>query len=367
MVAAHVPVPDAGRATAPAGTSAGLVRAYRRRLVVRLLAVLGIAGALALSVAFDIGSGPSGLGFWDVLRILASPQSAEVNARVIVWDLRLPVALMALMVGAMLGIAGAEMQTILANPLDDPFTLGLSSAASFGAALAVVTQVSLIPGFGPMMVTVNAFVLALATAMILFAFTRLRGVSTEGMVLVGIALMFSFNALLGLLQYGSTEVQLAQIVFWMKGSLARATWTKIAVCGGVLLLVVPWFMARNWALTALRMGDEKAASLGVNVGRLRIEVLAGVSLLAAVAVSFVGTIAFVGLVGPHIARMVVGEDQRFFLPFSAVASALLMSGTSILSKVINPGVIYPIGMITALIGIPFFVSLILTTRQRNWQ
>ena len=366
MVAANPRIPGAGRGTEPADTTAGLVRAYRRRSVARLLAVVGIAGVLLISLTLDIVSGPSGLGFWDVLGILTSPQSADVNARVIVWDLRLPVALMALMVGAMLGIAGAEMQTILANPLADPFTLGLSSAASFGAALAIVTQISLIPGFGPMMVTLNAFVMALATAMILFAFTRLRGVSTEGMVLVGIAMMFSFNALLGLLQYGSTEVQLAQIVFWMMGSLARATWGKIAVCGGVLLLVVPWFMARNWALTALRMGDEKAASLGVNVGRLRIEMLVGVSLLAAVAVSFVGTIAFVGLVGPHIARMVVGEDQRFFLPFSAIASALLMSGTSILSKIINPGVIYPIGMITALIGIPFFVSLILTTRKRNW-
>ena len=153
----------------------------------------------------------------------------------------------------------------------------------------------------------------------------------------------------------------------MMGSLARATWMKLAVCGAVLAVVVPWFMSRNWALTALRMGDEKAASLGVNVSRLRIEMLVGVSLLSAVAVSFVGTIAFVGLVGPHIARMVVGEDQRFFLPFSALAAGLLMSLTSILSKVINPGVIYPIGMITALIGIPFFVSLILTARKMNWQ
>ena len=246
-------------------------------------------------------------------------------------------------------------------------TLGIASAASFGAALAIVTQVSLIPGLGPVMVTGNAFVMALATAAVLFSFTRLRGVSTEGMVLVGIALMFSFNALLGLLQYGSTEVQLAQIVFWMMGSLARASWMKLAVCAAVLAVVIPWFMSRNWALTALRMGDDKAASLGVNVSRLRIEMLVGVSLLSAVAVSFVGTIAFVGLVGPHIARMAVGEDQRFFLPFAALASALLMSLTSILSKIINPGVIYPIGIITALIGIPFFVSLILTARHRNWQ
>jgi iron complex transport system permease protein len=348
-------------------SAARLADDYRHRSLRRMLAVLGIGLVLLASVVMDILSGPSGLGLGDVLRILTQPQAAEAQERVIVWDLRLPVALMALAVGAMLGIAGAEMQTILANPLADPFTLGISSAASFGAALAIVMQVSLIPGLGAVMVTGNAFVMALVTAAILFAFTRLRGVSTEGMVLVGIALMFSFNALLGLLQYGSTEVQLAQIVFWMMGSLARATWMKLGVCGGVLLVVVPWFMARNWALTALRMGDEKAASLGVNVARLRIEMLVGVSLLSAVAVSFVGTIAFVGLVGPHIARMVVGEDQRFFLPFSALASALLMSLTSILSKIINPGVIYPIGMITALIGIPFFVSLILTARKRNWQ
>jgi iron complex transport system permease protein len=348
-------------------TATALVRSYQRKSLRRVSAVGLLLAVLIAVVIIDMTSGPSGIGLWEVLRIVVDPAGADVQDRVIVWDLRLPIALMALMVGAMLGIAGAEMQTILANPLADPFTLGISSAASFGAALAIVTQVSLIPGLGPVMVTANAFVMALLTSVILFAFTRLRGVSTEGMVLVGIALMFSFNALLGLLQYGSTEVQLAQIVFWMMGSLARATWTKVAVCGGILLIVLPWFMARNWALTALRMGDEKAASLGVNVARLRIEMLVGVSLLAAVAVSFVGTIAFVGLVGPHIARMVVGEDQRFFLPFAAIASALLMSATSILSKVINPGVIYPIGMITALIGIPFFVSLILTARKRNWQ
>ncbi|MER2508416.1 iron ABC transporter permease [Amaricoccus sp.] len=348
-------------------TVEALTADYRARSRRRLLVVVLLLALMALSLVIDIVSGPSGMSIGQIVSILLDPAGADANDRVIVWDLRLPVALMALMVGAMLGIAGAEMQTILANPLADPFTLGISSAASFGAALAIVTHVSLIPGFGPFMVTVNAFVMSLVTAMLLFAFTRLRGVSTEGMVLVGIALMFSFNALLGLLQYGSTEVQLAQIVFWMMGSLARATWSKVAVCAAVLAVVVPWFMARNWSLTALRMGDEKAAALGVNVARLRIEMLVGVSLLASVAVSFVGTIAFVGLVGPHIARMAVGEDQRFFLPFAATASALLMSATSILSKTINPGVIYPIGMITSLIGIPFFVSLILGARRRNWQ
>jgi iron complex transport system permease protein len=180
-------------------------------------------------------------------------------------------------------------------------------------------------------------------------------------------MLFTFNALLAWLQYGASELELAQIIFWQLGSLARASWGKVLTCIVVLAIVVPYFMSRAWSLTALRMGEEKAASLGVNTSFLRLSVLAGVSLLAAVAVSFVGAVAFVGLVGPHIARIVVGEDQRGFLPLSALAGALIMAGTSIASKAITPGVIYPIGMITSLIGIPFFISLILSQRQRHWQ
>ena len=160
---------------------------------------------------------------------------------------------------------------------------------------------------------------------------------------------------------------MAQIVFWQLGSLARATGAKVGVWLAVLAIVLPYFIHRSWALTALRMGEEKAASLGVNVSLLRLSVLAGVSLLSATAVSFVGAIAFVGLVGPHIARIIVGEDQRGFLPMSALAGALILSGTSIASKAITPGVVYPIGMITSLIGIPFFISLILGQRRKNWQ
>ncbi|HBQ35930.1 MAG TPA: iron-siderophore ABC transporter permease, partial [Rhodobacteraceae bacterium] len=278
-------------------------------------------------------------------------------------------AIMAVLVGAMLGVAGAEMQTILNNPLADPFTLGISSAAAFGASLGIVYRMNLvdfIPGSGTILITANAFVMSLLASFILYAFTKIRGVTSETMVLVGIAMMFTFNAMLAMMQYGASENELAQIVFWMMGSLARATWLKILICLVILALTVPYFMKRNWALTALRMGDDKAASLGVNVKRLRIEMLIGISLLAATAVSFVGVVAFVGLVGPHIARMIVGEDQRYFLPLSAMASALIMSLTSIASKAITPGVIYPIGIITSLIGIPFFISLILAVRRRSW-
>lgn len=346
---------------------ADIVGSYRRRSGRRLALVLLAASVLFTIVVIDIMTGPASLEFWRVVQVIFAPGSATAKESLIVWDLRMPVALMAVAVGAMLGVAGAEMQTILNNPLADPFTLGLSSAASFGAAVAITLGISVIPGVGGLLVTVNAFVFACLASGALFLFTRLRGVTPEAMILVGIAMLFTFNALLAFLQYGATELELAQLVFWQLGSLARATWPKVAICVVVLAIVLPYFLSRSWALTALRMGEDKAAALGVNVTLLRLTVLAGVSLLSAVAVSFVGAIAFVGLVGPHIARIIVGEDQRGFLPLSAMAGALILSGTSIASKAITPGIIYPVGMITSLIGIPFFLSLILSQRKRYWQ
>jgi iron complex transport system permease protein len=344
-----------------------LVQGYKTRSARRFLLLLAVFAALCVLVVVDVMTGPASLSFADVVSVLLNPSNATPQQKVIIWDLRLPVALMALCIGAMLGVAGAGMQTILNNPLADPFTLGLSSAASFGAALAISLQWSLIPGAGVFFITGNAFVTAMLTSLALYGFTKLRGVTPEAMILVGVAMLFTFNALLAWLQYGASELELAQIIFWQLGSLARASWGKVATCLIVLAIVLPYFMSRSWSLTALRMGEEKAASLGVNVSFLRLSVLAGVSLLSAVAVSFVGAVAFVGLVGPHIARIVVGEDQRGFLPLSALAGALIMAGTSIASKAITPGVIYPIGMITSLIGIPFFISLILSQRQRHWQ
>jgi len=212
-------------------------------------------------------------------------------------------------------------------------------------------------------VTANAFVFAVAASLIVFGLTRIRGVSPETMILFGIALMFAANAVLGLLQYRSSESQLAQIVFWMMGSLTRATPDKLAVAAAVLMLSVALFWRWRSALTALRMGDDRAASLGVDVARLRLMAFLLVALIAATSVAFVGVIGFIGLVGPHIARLLVGEDQRWFLPVAMLASAALLSGASIVSRTITPGVIYPIGIITALVGVPFFVALVLGRRR----
>ncbi|TNJ44082.1 iron ABC transporter permease [Phaeobacter sp. B1627] len=340
--------------------------AYRSLAARRIAILVLLAALLVLSVAVDVSLGPARYSVPDVLRTLFMPGSAELQMRVVVWDIRMPMAILAVTVGASLSLAGAQMQTILANPLASPFTLGLSAAASFGAALAMVLGVALFPGAISLMVPINAFAMAMAASLLIFGLSTLRGVTVETIVLLGIALVFSFNAALALLQYFASEQALSAVVFWTMGSLTKATWGKVAVTAVILAVCTPLFTRRAWALTAIRMGETRAAAMGVPVKRLRLEALFLVSLLAAVPVSFVGTIGFIGIVGPHVARLLLGEDQRFFLPGAMLSGAVILSATSVLSKAILPGAVLPIGIITALVGVPFFAALILTKGRKSW-
>ncbi|WP_425102389.1 FecCD family ABC transporter permease [Tropicibacter sp. S64] len=338
-----------------------------RGLVTRRIAILtGLTALLILSLAVDVSLGPARYPLWDVLRTILTPGTADLQMRVVVWDIRMPMALLAITVGASLSLAGAQMQTILANPLASPFTLGLSAAASFGAALAMVLGVALFPAAVALMVPINAFAMAMAASLLIFGLSTLRGVTVETIVLLGIALVFSFNAALALLQYFASEQALSAVVFWTMGSLTKATWAKVAVTAVILAVCTPLFARRAWALTAIRLGETRAAAMGVPVKRLRLESLFLVSLLAAVPVSFVGTIGFIGIVGPHVARLLLGEDQRFFLPGAMLSGAVILSATSVLSKAILPGAVLPIGIITALVGVPFFAALILTKGRTSW-
>jgi iron complex transport system permease protein len=354
---------DAATAVIETEEGRGQYRALTRRKIVILLLM---TAALCLSFAVDLAWGPARYGLDEVIMALLNPGSVSDQVRTVVWDIRLPVAVMAIVVGAALSVAGAQMQTILANPLASPFTLGISAAASFGAALAIVTSVPLLPVAAGLIIPINAFIMALIATLFIHFISQARGVTVQTVVLLGIALVFTFNALLAFLQFLASEQALSTVVFWTMGSLGKATWPKIWVTLAVLLIALPLFARHAWALTAIRLGEDKAASFGVNVRYIRLETMLIVSLLAAVPVSFVGTIGFVGLVGPHIARMVLGEDQRFFLPGSVLAGALLLSVTSIVSKSIIPGVVFPIGIITALVGVPFFFSLIISNARRSW-
>lgn len=329
----------------------------------RALIVLGLAALTVLGLFVDMTTGPSGLPLAQTWAALTGSPDASRAATVIVWQVRLPVALMAVCVGAALSLAGAEMQTILDNPLASPFTLGVSAAASFGAALAIGLGISLPFLPASLAVSANAFLFAFGSVLLLQALARRNAGGPELIVLFGIALVFSFNALLALVQFLVSADALQQFVFWSMGSLARANWTAIGLIVAALALTLPFSLAASWRMTALRLGADRAASFGIDVGRLRFLSLLRASLLSAIAVAFVGTIGFVGLVGPHIARLLIGEDHRFFLPASALCGAVVMSFASIASKMLVPGVLLPVGIVTAIVGLPVFFALILRRRR----
>ncbi|QDX29203.1 FecCD family ABC transporter permease [Dickeya poaceiphila] len=330
----------------------------RHRLVIMAVLIVAIVASLLL----DFVLGPSGLPLNVLWQTLTDPANADAGSRVIVWDIRLPYALMAVVVGLALGLAGAEMQTILNNPLASPFTLGVSSAAAFGAALAIVLGIG-IPGVpAQWFISANAFLFALLAALLLDGITRWTKVATSGVVLFGIALVFTFNALVSMLQFVANEDTLQGLVFWTMGSLARSSWQKLGILLAVLAVVMPLSMMSSWKLTALRLGEDRAISFGINVRRLRLATLLRISFLSALSVAFVGPIGFIGLVAPHIARIIFGEDHRFYLPASALTGALVLSLASVASKNLLPGVIIPVGIVTSLVGVPFFLSIILRNR-----
>ncbi len=339
--------------------TASAVAAYRHILRRRAGLMALLLAALFIALLADFTVGPAGLPWGELWQTLTAPAAADPTTRVIVWDIRLPSALMAALVGMALGMAGAEMQTILNNPLASPFTLGVSSAAAFGASLAIVLQLGL-PGIpAAWLVAGNAFLFAMLAALMLDAVTRWGGMNTSGVVLFGIAMLFTFNALVSLVQFMASAEALQNLVFWTMGSLSRSSWTTVGVLAVAYALALPLAMRQSWKLTALRLGEDRAASFGVDVRRVRVAALARVSLLSALAVAFVGTIGFIGLVAPHIARRLFGEDHRFFLPGSALVGAVILSLASIASKNLMPGVIVPVGIVTALVGIPFFASVVL--------
>jgi iron complex transport system permease protein len=337
--------------------------AYRARMRRRLawLALLALV-ALAAFVA-DLGTGPSRLGLAGALGGIFWPDSLGAPEAAILWEVRLPQAVLAVLVGLALATAGAEMQTILDNPLASPFTLGVSSSASFGAALAIVLGVG-IPGVPQAwLISANAFVFATIVVVVLQAVVHWRGSGTDILVLCGIALFFTFNALVALTQFLASQQALQQLVFWTMGSLSRASWDKVRALALALLITLPFAQRAAWPMMALRLGEDRARSLGINITRLRLMALLRVSLMTSTAIAFVGTIGFVGLAGPHIARLVIGEDHRLLLPASALTGAAIMSLASVASKTIIPGVLLPIGIVTAMVGLPVFFSLIFSRRR----
>ncbi|MBT8223921.1 MAG: iron ABC transporter permease [Dactylosporangium sp.] len=293
---------------------------------------------------------------------------------VVIWRIRLPRILAAIVAGAGLSVAGCVIQNNLRNPLAAPSTLGISSAAAFGANLAIIVfgagavQVSnteTITINSPYLVTVCAFASAMLAAVVILLLARIRGFSPEAMVLAGVALNSLFHAGTILVQYSAEDLQIAAVVFWTFGDLGRVSWREVAILAGLTAMALGYFTFRRWDYNALDSGEETAKSLGVHVERIRQQGMLVACLITAVAVSFLGIIGFIGLVGPQIIRRVIGGDHRYLIPASALTGSLLLLVSDTLARTMVSPVVLPVGAITSFFGAPLFLYLLVRGYRRS--
>ena len=335
---------------------------YRQAMKHRLALIFGLTALTALLFAADLTAGSSGMPLSAVLNALWAGPSGQSPEALILWSLRLPMTLTALFVGAALALAGLQIQTITANALASPSTLGITSGASFGAALAITAGFTV--GGELWLGTMTAsFLASLLICALILALGRLRGMTPTTLILAGIVMNFFFMALHQFLVYVASP-EVAQLISgWTFGNLERAGWLSAACALGAVLFGTLLLAPKVWALTTLSIGEERAKSLGIQVSRLRLLVFSTASVLIAASVSFIGTIAFVGLVAPHCAKLLLGDDQRFLMPASMLFGGAILLLSSLLSKFISTGAMLPVGIITSIVGVPFLFGLLLKNRR----
>ncbi|MHA7661538.1 FecCD family ABC transporter permease [Mycolicibacterium sp. HS_4_1] len=327
------------------------------------MVTLGLA-VLALSIAAAMTIGPAELGFGDVYAVVAQhvwdrPANIPPIDDGIVWELRLPRALLAAICGAGLGICGAILQSLMRNPLADPFMLGISSGASTGAVLVVVAGIG-----GALTLSGGAFVGAVIAFVLVLALAAVSGGGQDRMLLAGVAGTQLFSAATALVVFSSADAQQTRgVLFWLLGSLAGAGWSQVALCGVICAVCLAICWLHSDALDAFAFGRDAAASLGVSVRRVRAVLLATTALLTAVLVSAAGAIGFVGLVLPHAARMIVGPSHRRLLPVTATTGAIFLVWVDAAARTVFAPQELPVGVVTALVGVPIFIWILVRRRR----
>lgn len=320
-----------------------------------------VMGAFPLSVAEVVASvtDRAGIGLW-------RDHLPDELAQSVLWDIRIPRVVLGASIGCALGTAGALMQGSFANPLAEPGIVGVSSGAAMGAVLSIVIGFQLL---GTWSVSFAAFAGGLATVLLVYASARSGGrTEVVTLVLTGVALNAMTGALIGLLSYFSTDAELRSITFWMLGSLAPATWTRVAAVTPLAIAGTLLAFSRARQLDLLALGERPAQHLGVNVEVLRVVTMTIVAVLTAAAVAVSGIITFVGLVIPHLVRMLVGPGHRLLLPGSALAGALIVVLGDVIARTVAAPSEIPLGVLTALVGSPVFFLLLRRTRasQGGW-
>lgn len=342
----------------------------RRKKLTFIISVI----ATVVAGLFAVSAGSLEIPIPEVIRSFlgkGSPQS-----QIAIMNIRLPRVTAAIVVGATLAVSGAVMQCVLQNPLASASTLGVSQGAAFGAALGIIvfgggvvnsdsaaTAVSI---NNPYIVTICAFLFGSLSTFVVIALSQFKkDLGPGGLILAGVALSSLFTGGSTLLQYFADETKISSVVFWTFGNLGSAGWTELLILTVVFFASMIYFLLNRWNYNAMESGADTAKSLGVNTRAVMLISMGICSLAAAVAVSFVGIISFVGLVAPHIMRRFVGNDYRYLIPCSAVAGALLLILADTFARLIIAPVILPIGAITSFLGAPLFLYLLFRGFKNN--
>ena len=346
----------------------GKVSGYRSYIGKKYLFIIACILAALFLAGYDLTVGPYDISIWETYEVIwkhITGQEVAYNDDLVIWTMRLPRIMTGLIAGFGLAIAGVVMQTILRNPLADPYTTGVSSGASFGASLAIGFGIS-VAGAGGYGIVFNAFLFSLIPMAVIMFVSKMRGASPATMVMAGIAVMYIFNAMTTIIKLWVDADTLANIFAWTVGTLDVGNWNNIGVMFVFTFISGIVLMTMSHKLNVLSTGDETARSMGINAKQLRLISLFIVSMLTAGIVSFTGLIGFVGLVCPHIARMFVGSDVKYLLPASGFFGCALLLLADIVGRSIFEGSALQVGVITAFIGGPMFLWLIIRQKKESW-
>jgi iron complex transport system permease protein len=349
-----------------------LLDIYKIHTKKRVYFILTSMALLSILIVISISVGSVRIGISEVIAALVG--QGNDSASIIIWKIRIPRVLTAIIAGIGLAVSGAAMQTILRNPLGSPFTLGISHSAAFGAAFAIVvlgvgsihsSSVDAVILNNPCTITICAFGFSLIATLIMILLAKYKGASPETMILTGVALGSLFTAATTAIEYFAEDVQLSSIIFWTFGDVGRTLWGDLWIIAAVVIPSVIYFFYNMWNYNVLDSGEETAKSLGVNVERVRIGGLLVASLVTALIVSFVGIIGFIGLVVPHIVRKIIGGDERYLIPSSCIVGAILLLVSDTVARTIISPIVLPVGILTSFLGAPLFIYLVIKGR-RYW-
>lgn len=341
----------------------------KRNVVIVLIIAVIVMGLVCLF----IGSSHMTLG--ECMAALFR-KSGDAGAERIIWNIRIPRVLAAIIAGAGLSVSGLIMQTTLNNSMASPSTLGVSNAAVFGANLSIIAFAggflqtgnnlnSYAVGANPYATSVMAFLFSTASILLILALCKIRAFSPNVVVLAGIAIGSVWTAATTILQFYATDVGLSAAVIWSFGDLGRATYRTDFIMLVVVVIGIAFFALMSWRYNALLSGEATAKSMGVGVSGLRFASLLLASVITAVCVSFLGIIGFVGIICPHVMKRLLGQDHRLSIPTSALCGSLLLLMADTLSRSLGNGAALPVGAITSLLGAPFFIAIIFSKKENH--